>query len=86
MDINSILTILVSVIPAASSVATAIGIMFKTLKNFNELKKEVSNATELKQFKEQLNLILEENLKLKKEIEVLIEYSKTINKISGSGE
>lgn len=76
MDIDSILTIIVAALPAVTSVATGIGVMYKIFKNFNALKKEVKEATELNDIREQFKLILEENLKLKEQLSALIDFSK----------
>lgn len=76
MDIDSILTIIVASIPAITSVATGIGVMYKVFKNFNDLKKQVKEATELNEIRAQFNLVLQENLELKEAINKLIDYSK----------
>ena len=71
MDIDSILTLIVAALPAVASVATAIGAMLKIFKNFDELKKSVKDNTDLQQFRDQLNKVLEENYQLK---ELLCQY------------
>ena len=71
MDIDSTLTLIVAAIPAVASVATAIGAMLKIFKKFDELKKSVKDNTDLKQFRYQLNKVLEENYQLK---ELLCQY------------
>ena len=76
MDIDSIIAIIVASIPAVTSIATGIGVMYKVFKNFNDLKKEVKQATELNDIREQFQIILEQNCKLKEQISQLIEYSK----------
>lgn len=76
MDLDSIIAIFVGALPAVTSIGTGIGIMIKVIKNFDNLKKEVRDRTDLDQFREQMNKILEENYKLKEQISQLIEYSK----------
>lgn len=76
MDIDSIIAIIVASVPAITSIATGIGVMYKVFKNFNDLKKEVKEATELEDIKQQFKIILEQNCKLKEQISQLIEYSK----------
>lgn len=71
MDINSILAIIVAAFPAVASVATALAAMLKIIKNFDELKKTVKDNTDLQQFRDQLNKVIEENYKLK---ELLCQY------------
>ena len=76
MDINSIITIVAVAVPTISNVITAIATLVKVFKNFDDLKKEVRDRTDLDQFREQMNRILEENYILKEQISKLIEYSK----------
>ena len=76
MDIDSIITIVAVAIPTVSSVVTTIGSLLKVFKNFDALKKEVKDRTDLTEFREQMNRILEENYILKEQISKLIEYSK----------
>lgn len=76
MDLDSIIAIFVSVLPAVTSIGTGIGIMIKVIKNFNDLKKQVKDATELNDIREQFKIVLEQNIMLKEQISQLIEYSK----------
>lgn len=76
MDINSIITIVAVAIPTVSNVITTIATLIKVFKNFDSLKKEVRDRTDLDQFREQMNRILEENYILKEQISKLVEYSK----------
>lgn len=77
IDINTILTIVSAVVPSIIAIGTAIGTLLTIIKDFNELKKSVKDATELQQFKKQLEKVLEENYYLKAEFAKFIEYSKT---------
>lgn len=76
MDINSIITIVAVAIPTISNVITTIATLIKVFKNFDSLKKEVRDRTDLDQFRDQMNRILEENYILKEQISKLVEYSK----------
>ena len=76
MDINSIITIVAVAIPTISNVVTAIATLVKVFKNFDALKKEVQDRTDLTEFREQMTRILEENYMLKEQISKLVEYSK----------
>ena len=76
MDIDSILTIILASVPAITSVMTGIGVLYEVFKNFNDLRKEVRDRTDLDEFREKLNRVLEENCELKETITKLIEYSK----------
>ena len=76
MDINSIITIVAVAVPTISNVITAIATLVKVFKNFDDLKREVRDRTDLDQFREQMSRILEENYILKEQISKLVEYSK----------
>ena len=76
MDINAIITIVAVAVPTVSNVVTAIATLVKVFKNFDDLKREVRDRTDLDQFREQLGRILEENYMLKEQISQLVEYSK----------
>lgn len=76
MDINSILAVIIVAIPTISNVVTTICTLVKIFKNFDALKKEVKDRTDLDQFRDQMNRILEENYMLKEQISKLVEYSK----------
>ena len=76
MDIDSILAVVMVAVPTISSVVTAIATLVKVFKNFDALKKEVRDRTDLTEFREQMLRILEENYMLKEQISKLVEYSK----------
>lgn len=76
MDIDSIIAVIMVAVPTISSVVTAICTLIKVFKNFDELKREVRDRTDLEQFRVQMNRILEENYMLKEQISKLVEYSK----------
>ena len=82
MDIDSIIAVIMVAIPTVSSVVTAICTLAKVIKNFDALKKEVKDRTDLTEFREQMNRILEENLKLKEQMSRLIEYTDTLKAIT----
>ena len=82
MDINSIITIVAVAVPTISNVITAIATLVKVFKNFDDLKREVRDRTDLDQFREQMNRILEENLKLKEQMSALIEYTDVLKAIT----
>ena len=65
----------------ASSIRS-VGSLLKIFKNFDALKKEVKDRTDLTEFREQMNRILEENLKLKEQMSRLIEYTDTLKAIT----
>lgn len=82
MDINSIITIVAVAVPTVSNVVTAIATLVKVFKNFDDLKREVRDRTDLTEFRASMNRILEENLKLKEQMSRLIEYTDTLKAIT----
>ena len=82
MDIDSIITIVAVAIPTVANVVTAICSLVKIFKNFDALKNEVKDRTDLTEFRASMNRILEENLKLKEQMSTLIEYTDTLKAIT----
>lgn len=82
MDVDSIITIVAVAIPTVSSVVTAICSLVKIFKNFDALKKEVQDRTDLTEFRENMGRILEENLKLKEQMSMLIGYTDVLKSIT----
>lgn len=82
MDIQSIITIVAIAIPTVSNVVTTIASLVKIFNNFDSLKKEVKDRTDLSEFRTQMARILEENIRLKEEMSKLIEYSDVLKSIT----
>ena len=76
MDMDTIITLVAAVAPSVIAIGTAIGTLLKIIKDFNELKKYVKNTAEYKELQEKFNLIMQENLSLKKDINELVSYVK----------
>ena len=66
MTVNEIVELVVSILPSMMAVLTTVGIIAKTLKEFAELKKEVTDLKAIEDVKVELKQILEENYALKK--------------------
>ena len=68
MDINQIVEWVVAVIPSITAVLTTVGLIWKVIKNFKKLKDDVSNMTAMEDIRAELKEVLQENAKLKKQL------------------
>lgn len=75
MDINSIVEMIIGILPSVIAVLTTVGVVVKVLKEFTALKKEVTNMKAMEEVKEQLKMVIKENYELK------VRLDKTIAKI-----
>ena len=75
MDVNVIVEWVISVMPSVIAVLTTVGVIIKTLKQFKELKNQVTDMKAIEDLRDQLKMILQENASLKKQL------NKTLTKI-----
>lgn len=68
MDINQIVEWVIAVIPSITAVLTTVGLIWKVIKNFKKLKDDVSNMTAMEDIRAELKEVLQENAKLKKQL------------------
>ena len=68
MDINQIVEWVIAVIPSITAVLTTVGLIWKVIKNFKKLKDDVSNMTAMEEIRAELKEVLQENAKLKKQL------------------
>lgn len=68
MDINQIVEWVIAVIPSIIAVLTTVGAIWKVIKNFKNLKDDVSSMTAMEDIRNQLKEVLQENAKLKKQL------------------
>lgn len=66
MTTEQIAQYVVSILPSIIAVLTTIGVVIKTLKQFADLKKQVTDMKAIEDVKSQLKMILQENYELKK--------------------
>lgn len=66
MTIEQVVELIVSIIPSLIAVITAVALVLKTLKEFVELKKEVTDMKAIEDLKVQIHSVVEENYNLKK--------------------
>ena len=68
MDINQIVEWVIAVIPSIIAVLSTVGLIWKVIKNFKKLKDDVSSMTAMEDIRNQLKEVLQENAKLKKQL------------------
>lgn len=69
MNMSKIVEILTMyVVPYAITIIPVIGIVAKTISSFVKLKKEVADMKDLREIKEQMTLVLQENHELKSKL------------------
>ena len=80
MDVNVIIEWIIAVLPSVISVLTTVGVIVKTLKDFKELKKQVTDMKAMEDVREQLKMILQENYQLKSQLDKTIAKINHVNK------
>lgn len=68
MDINTIVSYVLDILPSFIAVLSTVGLVWKVIKNFKNLKDDVSNMTAMEDIRNQLKEVLQENAKLKKQL------------------
>lgn len=68
MDINTIVSYVLDILPSFIAVLSTVGLIWKVIKNFKQLKDDVSNMTAMEDIRNQLKEVLQENAKLKKQL------------------
>lgn len=68
MDINTIVSYVLDILPSFIAVLSTVGLIWKVIKNFKKLKDDVSNMTAMEDIRNQLKEVLQENAKLKKQL------------------
>ena len=80
MDVNVIIEWIIAVLPSVIAVLTTVGVIVKTLKDFKELKKQVTDMKAIEDIREQLKMILQENYQLKSQLDKTIAKMNHVNK------
>lgn len=68
MDINTIISYVLDILPSFIAVLSTVGLILKVIKNFKKLKDDVSSMTAMEDIRNQLKEVLQENAKLKKQL------------------
>lgn len=66
MTTEQIVQYVISILPSVIAVLTTVGVIIKTLHQFADLKKQVTDMKAIEDVKSQLKMILTENYELKK--------------------
>ena len=68
MDINTIISYVLDILPSFIAVLSTVGLILKVIKDFKKLKGDVSSMTAMEDIRNQLKEVLQENAKLKKQL------------------
>lgn len=68
MDVNTIVEWVIAILPSVIAVLSTVGLIWKTVKQFTKLKTDVENMTAMEDIRNQLKEVLQENAKLKKQL------------------
>lgn len=80
MDINTIVQWVLSIVPSVIAIISTVGIILKALKEFEALKKEVTDMKAMEDVRDQLKMILQENYELKSRLDKTIAKMNNVNK------
>ena len=70
--IDQITTYIVSILPSLTAILAMVLMVFKVLKSFKTLRDEVVNSNRMKKIEEQVQIVIQENYELKKQIKTLV--------------
>lgn len=68
MEIDQIVSWIVAILPSVIAVLTTIGVVIEVIKKFKKLKDDVANMTAMKEIREELKQVVQENYALKKKL------------------
>ena len=68
MEIDQIVSWIVAILPSVIAVLTTIGVVIEVIKKFKKLRDDVANMTAMKEIREELKQVVQENYALKKKL------------------
>ena len=68
MEIEQIVSWIVAILPSVIAVLTTIGVVIEVIKKFKKLRDDVANMTAMKEIREELKQVVQENYTLKKKL------------------
>lgn len=68
MEIEQIVSWIVAILPSVIAVLTTIGVVIEVIKKFKKLRDDVANMTAMKEIREELKQVVQENYALKKKL------------------
>lgn len=71
--IDQITTYIVSILPSLVSILAMVLMVVKVLKSFKTLRDEVVNSNRMKKIEDQVQIVIQENYELKKQIKLMVQ-------------
>lgn len=71
--IDQITTYIVSILPSLTAILAMVLMVVKVLKSFKTLRDEVVNSNRMKKIEEQIQIVVQENYELKKQIKLMVQ-------------
>ena len=68
MEIDQIVSWIVAILPSVIAVLTTVGVVIEVIKKFKKLRDDVANMTAMKEIREELKQVMQENYALKKKL------------------
>ena len=71
--IDQITTYIISILPSLTAILAMVLMVVKVLKSFKTLRDEVVNSNRMKKIEEQLQVVVQENYELKRQIKLMVQ-------------
>lgn len=71
--IDQITTYIISILPSLTAILAMVLMATKVLRSFNTLRDEVVNSNRMKKIEDQVQIVIQENYELKKQIKSLVQ-------------
>lgn len=71
--IDQITTYIISILPSLVSILAMVLMVVKVLKSFKTLRDEVVNSNRMKKIEEQIQIVVQENYELKRQIKLMVQ-------------
>lgn len=71
--IDQITTYIISILPSLTAILAMVVMIVKVLKSFKTLRDEVVNSNRMKKIEEQIQIVVQENYELKRQIKLMVQ-------------
>lgn len=71
--IDQITTYIISILPSLTAILAMVLMVVKVLKSFKTLRDEVVNSNRMKKIEDQLQIVMQENYELKRQIKLMVQ-------------
>ena len=71
--IDQITTYIISILPSLTAILAMVLMVVKVLKSFKTLRDEVVNSNRMKKIEEQMQIVVQENYELKRQIKLMVQ-------------